>query len=233
MNVQVLKVEDVSFYYGKEKVLNNINFTVNSGEFVILTGENGAAKTTLIRNILGLLTPATGTVKIPKMNQVGKPLRIGYVPQNVTAFNAGFPSTVQQLVESGRYPNGKWFKRLTKHDFEHVDKALESVGMTEFRDRKIGELSGGQKQRINLARVFAMDPDFFVLDEPTSGMDISSRRSFYRLLRHSAKEHNKAILMVTHADQEVKDFYTRHIHLYREEDSPWRCFSMTSSNEPF
>ena len=187
----LVSVKNLSFYYDREKVLNEVNFEVNPGEFVILTGENGAAKSTLLKNILG---------------------------------------RVQEFVESGRYPKGRWFKRLDAHDKEHVDRALSAVGMSHLRHKKIGELSGGQKQRICLARVFATDPDFFVLDEPTTGMDIESRRAFYRLLRHACKHHGKSILMVTHADQEIEGFYTREIRLVREEGTPWRCFSLTSSN---
>lgn len=227
----VLEVSDLSFYYDNEKVLNDINFSIDEGEFVILTGENGAAKSTLIKNILGLLKPATGKITLAETNHLDDKLSIGYVPQNVTAFNAGFPSTIQKLVESGRYPKDRWFKRLDKNDYEHVDRALESVGMSHLRHKKIGELSGGQKQRINLARVFAMDPDLFILDEPTTGMDVQSRNSFYRLLRHSCRVHGKTILMVTHADQELEGYYNREIRLFREEGTLWRCFSMTSSKE--
>lgn len=228
--MSLLEVHDLSFYYDDEKVLDSINFTIEPGEFVILTGENGAAKSTLIKNILGLLNPATGRVIYSKLNQFGEKLSIGYVPQNVTSFNAGFPSTVQKLVESGRYPKGRWFKKLDDTDYEHVDRALKSVGMDHLRDRKVGELSGGQKQRINLARTFAMDPDFYVLDEPTTGMDVASRKSFYKLLRHTSKIHGKAILMVTHADNELDGFFDREIRLVREGGTPWSCFSMTSSN---
>ena len=86
----LVSVKNLSFYYDREKVLNEVNFEVNPGEFVILTGENGAAKSTLLKNILGLLKPASGTVTIAKTNALGKPLSIGYVPQNVNSFNAGF-----------------------------------------------------------------------------------------------------------------------------------------------
>lgn len=227
----ILEVKDLSFAYGKEKVLNNVNFKIDQGEFVILTGENGAAKTTLLKCCLGLLQPATGEVKMAEYNEKGNKLTIGYLPQTITSFNAGFPSTVQRLVESGRYSKGRWFKKLDGHDHAHVDKALESVGMTEYRNHKIGELSGGQKQRINLARIFAMNPDFFVLDEPTTGMDIASRTSFYDLLRHTAHVHGKTVLMVTHVDKELDGYYDREIRLVREEGSPWRCFSMISSSE--
>lgn len=141
----LVSVKNLSFYYDREKVLNEVNFEVNPGEFVILTGENGAAKSTLLKNILGLLKPASGTVTIAKTNALGKPLSIGYVPQNVNSFNAGFPSRVQEFVESGRYPKDRWFKRLDAHDKEHVDRALSAVGMSHLRHKKIGELSGGQK----------------------------------------------------------------------------------------
>ena len=218
----------MSFHYDDEPVLSNITFTVNPGEFVMLTGENGAAKTTLLRNILGLLDPSTGEVNISKKNADNEELKIGYVPQQVASFNIGFPSTVLELVESGRYPQNKWFKRLTKNDHEHVKRALDSVGMWETRHKKIGELSGGQKQRISLARVFAMDPDLFVLDEPTTGMDSESRDKFYRLLKHNSKVHNKAILMVTHDHLELRPYVDKHIKLLRKENSPWRCFSMDS-----
>ncbi|WP_124058293.1 metal ABC transporter ATP-binding protein [Vaginisenegalia massiliensis] len=230
--MNILKVEDLSFFYEKEQVLNRVNFEVNQGEFVILTGENGAAKSTLLKTILGLLKPASGSVTMAKTTADGKKLSVGYVPQNVNSFNAGFPSTVQQLVESGRYSENGWFKKLSRQDHEHVDRALSSVGMTQFRHRKIGELSGGQKQKICLARVFAQDPDFFVMDEPTTGMDRQSRRSFYELLRHACQHHGKTILMVTHADDEIEGYYTREIRLVREEGTQWRCFSMTSSNVP-
>ncbi|MDN6162183.1 MAG: metal ABC transporter ATP-binding protein [Atopostipes sp.] len=223
-----IEVEDLSFKYDADPVLSEINFTVASGEFVMLTGENGAAKSTLLRNILGLLGPSTGRVKIAPKNEQGKELKIGYVPQTVSSFNTGFPTTVLELVESGRYPQNRWFKRLDRTDHKHVRKALESVGMWDIRHKKVGELSGGQKQRISLARIFAMDPDLFVLDEPTTGMDIESRKNFYRLLRHNAKAHNKGILMVSHDDLELHSYIDKHIELLRKENCPWRCFSMDS-----
>ncbi|MBG9981430.1 metal ABC transporter ATP-binding protein [Facklamia sp. DSM 111018] len=227
--MEILSVKDLSFYYEEEKVLNNISFTIHDGEFVILTGENGAAKSTLVKNIIGLLKPATGEVNLTKKNSLGEKLSVGYVAQNINAFNSGFPSTVQRFVESGRYSKDRWFKPLNSRDYEHVERALAAVGMTEMRQKLIGQLSGGQKQRVILARIFALDPDFFVLDEPTNGMDRFSRREFYKLLHHLAHEHGKSIMMVTHADEEIEGYYDREIRLIREEGSPWRCFSMTSS----
>ncbi|WP_028274872.1 metal ABC transporter ATP-binding protein [Atopococcus tabaci] len=226
-----IEVENLAFYYEDEPVLENITFTVDAGEFVMLTGENGAAKTTLLRNVLGLLKPTKGNVTLASKNVRGDKLSIGYIPQQVASFNAGFPSTVIELVQSGRYPRGKWFRRMDEEDHEHVRRALESVGMWDMRHKKIGELSGGQKQRISIARVFATDPDLFVLDEPTTGMDIQSRTEFYSLLQHNSQVHGKGILMVTHDHDEIKQYADKHIQLIRKEDTPWRCFSMDSCKE--
>ncbi|HJA90140.1 MAG TPA: metal ABC transporter ATP-binding protein [Candidatus Jeotgalibaca merdavium] len=226
--MRYIDVKDLTFYYDDEPVLMDVNYHVDEGEFVILTGENGAAKSTLIRSTLGLLKPAKGTIEVAKTNAKGEKLSIGYIPQQIASFNAGFPSTVLELVCSGRYSRNGWFKKLQKKDLEHVQKALESVGMWEMRHKRIGDLSGGQKQRISLARMFATDPDLLVLDEPTTGMDEESRKNFYRLLRHSAHQHQKAVLMITHDHEDIKEFADREIRLVRREDTPWRCFHMNS-----
>ena len=145
--MRYITVEGLSFQYDAEPVLDNIHYHLDSGEFVTLTGENGAAKSTLIKATLGILKPKKGTVTISDTNKDGKKLRMAYLPQQIASFNAGFPSTVYEFVKSGRYPHQGWFRRLNKHDLEHVQRALESVGMWENRHKQIGHLSGGQKQR--------------------------------------------------------------------------------------
>jgi len=227
-----IDVKNLTFYYDEEPVLENVSYHVDPGEFVILTGENGAAKSTLVKATLGLLKASKGEIFLSKTNNQGRKLRIGYIPQQIASFNAGFPSTVLELVQSGRYPRGKWFKRLDKHDHDHVQKALEAVGMWESRKKRIGDLSGGQKQRISIARMFVSDPDLYILDEPTTGMDESSRNEFYRLMRHNAHVHGKSVLMITHDAQDLREYVDRHIRLIRNDDSPWRCFHLHSQEMP-
>lgn len=229
--MRYLTVKDLTFYYDKEPVLEGVSYHIDAGEFVTLTGENGAAKSTLLKASLGLLKASQGSVKRASVNRDGQPLRIAYLPQTVASFNSGFPSTVEEFVTSGRYPRKSWWKRLTEHDQEHVQVSLEAVGLWEQRKSFIGALSGGQKQRLALARMFASDPDFFILDEPTTGMDAVSKDDFYELMHHSAHKHGKAVLMVTHDPEEVADYADRNIHLLRKQDSPWRCFQLHQGEE--
>ncbi|HEL1829220.1 TPA: metal ABC transporter ATP-binding protein [Streptococcus suis] len=229
--MRYITVEDLSFYYDKEPVLEHIHYYLDSGEFVTLTGENGAAKTTLIKATLGILKPKQGKVSIAEKSIKGKKLRMAYLPQQIASFNAGFPSTVYEFVKSGRYPRQGWFRRLTAHDEEHVRISLESVGMWEHRDKRLGALSGGQKQRAVIARMFASDPDIFILDEPTTGMDAGTKDAFYQLMHHSAKKHGKSILMITHDPDELNKYADRNIHLVRDQQSPWRCFNVHEADE--
>lgn len=229
--MRYITVESLSFQYDNEPVLENINYHLDSGEFVTLTGENGAAKTTLIKATLGILKAKSGKIEIAQKSVRKKKLRIAYLPQQIASFNAGFPSTVEEFVTSGRYPRKGWFRRLTKHDEDHVRMSLESVGMWEHRHQRLGSLSGGQKQRTVIARMFASDPDIFILDEPTTGMDSGTKTAFYDLMHHSAKRHEKSVLMITHDPDELKRYVDRNIYLVRNQMSPWRCFNVHEADE--
>mgnify|MGYP002652632374 CR=1 FL=1 len=195
--MRYITVEDLSFYYDKEPVLEHINYSVDSGEFVTLTGENGAAKTTLIKASLGILQPRIGNVTISKTNTQGKKLRIAYLPQQIASFNAGFPSTVYEFVKSGRYPRKGWFRRLNAHDEKHIKASLDSVGMWEHRDKRIGSLSGGQKQRVAIARALSMNPDVMLFDEPTSALDPEMVGDVLNVMKDLAKQ-GMTMIIVTH-----------------------------------
>lgn len=228
--MRYIDVKNVSFQYEDNFVLEDISYYVDSGEFVTLTGENGAAKSTLIKVTLGILKVKSGKISLATYNRHNHKLRIAYVPQQVSSFNSGFPSTVLEFVRSGCYPRNSWFRRLTKEDDESVQIALKSVGLWGFRRRMIGTLSGGQKQRLVIARTFASDPDLFVLDEPTVGMDNATKTDFYQLMAHRAHEHGKSVLMVTHDPEAVRIYVDRNIHLARDKNGKFECFMHHSIN---
>ncbi|MFY4775026.1 metal ABC transporter ATP-binding protein [Metabacillus sp. RGM 3146] len=231
--MELLAANNVQFKYEKEVILDDISFSIHKGEFVTLTGPNGAAKSTLLRIMLGLLKPSKGSVKIHRRIDNGRKLVIGYVPQQIASFNSGFPSTVLELVQSGRFQRGHWFKALSKLDHMIVEQSLRAVDMWKYRYAKIGELSGGQKQRICISRVLASEPDLLVLDEPTTGMDAESRESFYQLMRHHADEHGRTILMVTHDSEGAGSAADRNILLERKENTEWKCFTLASCSTHF
>ncbi|USK33151.1 metal ABC transporter ATP-binding protein [Bacillus sp. F19] len=231
--MKLVSLSNVVFGYSHTPSLNGVSFEIQSGEFVGVTGPNGASKSTLLRVMLGLLKPWEGTVTLSKNNAEGKRLTIGYVPQQIASFNTGFPSTVLELVCSGRFTKYKWFKRLNREDEEKIENALKMVGMWEFRHHKIGALSGGQKQKIIIARVLAADPDLLVLDEPTTGMDAESRKGFYDFMSHQVKTHSRTIVIVTHEQNEAQKYLDKMIRLERGEKGGWKCLTWNSCSEHF
>ncbi|TFE26916.1 metal ABC transporter ATP-binding protein [Cohnella luojiensis] len=226
-------MKNVVFGYGDSPCLEDVDIEIHNGEFVAVTGPNGASKTTLLKLSLGLLQPWSGTVARASKRADGKKLVVGYVPQQIAAFNSGFPSTVLEFVLSGTYARGKWFKPASGEDRELSEQALKQVGMWELRNRMIGELSGGQKQRICIARALAQQPDLLVLDEPSNGMDTDSRSRLYALLGGLVKERDMTVVMVTHSLSEASPYLDRIIELEKKEAGGWKCCTTTSCKGHF
>jgi len=231
--MELVAMDDVVFGFDDVPSLEDVSLEIRSGEFVAVTGPNGASKTTLLRLMLGLLKPWKGKVSLAPRGTSGRKLTIGYVPQQIAAFNTGFPSSILEFVRSGRYSKGSWLRRLNAHDHAMTEQALKQVGMWHLRHRKIGELSGGQKQRICIARALAMEPDLLVLDEPTTGMDQDSRFGFYELMKAQTEQYGRTVVMVTHGLSEVSPYLDRIIELERKEDGKWRCCTTTSCRGHF
>ncbi|MDR6884179.1 metal ABC transporter ATP-binding protein [Bacillus sp. 3255] len=229
----IASLKEVEFGYTDIPCLQDADVEIQSGEFVVVTGPNGAAKSTLLKLILGLIEPWKGRVYLSPKNGEGKKLQVGYVPQQIAAFNSGFPSSIREFVRSGRYASGSWLRKLNGEDERVTETALRQVGMWDLRKRKIGELSGGQKQRICIARVLAQEPDVLVLDEPATGMDQDSRSGFYELMHHHVSIHKRTVIMVTHHLDEVSPYLDRIIALERKEDGGWRCCTTTSCSGHF
>ncbi len=226
-------MREVVFGYGEDPVIDRLSLDIEAGQFIGITGPNGAAKTTLLKLMLGLLRPWSGTVALNKELAADGRLEIGYVPQQVASFNAGFPSKVIELVRSGCYGRLGLFRRFTKEHEELVERCLRQVDMWEYRDRRIGELSGGQKQRICIARALAQQPQVLVLDEPATGMDLESRTGFYGLMRHYVQAHGRTVIMVTHGLEETSPYLDSIISLERKEQEGWTCLVTNSCSAHF
>ena len=121
----------------------------------------------------------------------------------ISFFNAGFPSTVKEFVTSGRFPRNGWFKRVTSHDLEHVEKSLRSVGMWEQRDKRMGALSGGQKQRVAIARALVNRPKVLLLYEPLGALDLKLRKQMQFELKRLQKKIGITFIYVTHDQEEA------------------------------
>jgi len=191
----IIEINNLDFTYNGEAILQDVNLTVPEKDFVAIIGPNGGGKTTLIKLILGLLTPDKGTIRIN-----GKPPReasscIGYVPQDIH-LNQSFPITVMDVVLMGKLDPKRRLSRRSAANRSDALAALERMNMTAYADKKIGTLSGGQRQRVFIARALVTDPKLLLLDEPTSSIDTKGQADFYQFL----KEFNKdiTILVVSH-----------------------------------
>ena len=211
----LIELVDVDFGYTATPVVRDISLRIDSGEYVAVVGPNGSGKSTLMKLMLGLLTPDEGTARLfgQPSHKFDDGARIGYVAQHASA-SKEMPITVREVVKMGRFPH-VGFGRLSRADHAIVDRALETVGMTAFANRRITQLSGGQRQRAFIARALAGEADLLVLDEPTVGVDVESVEAFYDLLK-GLNDEGITILLIEHDLGAVTDHAERVVCLNRE-----------------
>ena len=185
--------DDVSFSYGEEPILEDVNLRVDHGEFIGIIGPNGGGKTTLLRLILGLIFPNRGTVRVFGRSPKEVAHRIGYVPQHLL-FDASFPATVFDIVSMGQI--GRRLECGKEEKKQAAMEALAAVDLTQFAHRSFAGLSGGQRQRVLIARALAFNPKMLLFDEPTANVDSSSGEKLYRILAELNKR--MTILVVSH-----------------------------------
>ncbi len=174
-----IEVKNLSFSYNKESpVIDNLSFTVKKGDYLGIIGPNGGGKTTLVKLILGLLSPTRGSVCV-----LGN---CGYVPQKAAQEIAGLPATVKEILESGK-----------KENTQKIDEMANITGVKKYENKLISELSGGERQKVFITRALIKNPDILVLDEPSAGVDVSSQDNFYSFLR-KINEKGITIIFVSH-----------------------------------
>lgn len=198
MSDAVIEIENLSFSYGAEPVLEGVSLTVHRGDVLGLIGPNGSGKTTLLKLILGLLSPPRGTIRLFGQENVRNNSRVGYVRQRSWDFERNFPASVEEIVRMGRLPRVSKWRIWSREDSEAVERALRAVHIEDLRRRPISELSGGQQQRVFLARVLSQDPELLLLDEPTSAVDPHAEAEFYALLGQLNREQGLTVILVSH-----------------------------------
>jgi zinc transport system ATP-binding protein len=191
----VIEFDDVSFSYNGTPVLEHISLAVQEHDFLSIVGPNGGGKTTILRLILGLVTPSKGRVSVFGMTPEKARGRIGYMPQT-TSLDRLFPVSVLDVVLMGRLGAGARYGIYTRPDYRAAREALEKVGLGDAGERSFAELSGGQYQRVLIARALASNPDLLLLDEPTANVDIAVETGFYQFLRTLSER--MTIMLVTH-----------------------------------
>jgi zinc transport system ATP-binding protein len=194
-NTAVVKLENIWAQYNGEPVLEDINLSIGQEDFLGVIGPNGGGKTTLLKIILGLISPSHGKVSVLGKSPQKSRTSIGYVPQTTT-FDRNFPINIRDVVLMGRYSSTGLFKHYQKSDNEAAQKALETVNIANLKNRQIGKLSGGEQQRAFIARALVAQPKLLLLDEPTASVDPAMQTEFYELLNRLKKQ--MAIVLVSH-----------------------------------
>jgi len=201
----IISITDLQVAYQNTIVLDEVTVEIPEGQITGIIGPNGSGKTTLLKSIMGLIPIKKGTIQIfgQQLDSIRKEL--AYVPQRESV-DWNFPASVFDVVAMGRLNTHKWWKRLNQDDLSIINKALEQVQLTEFRDRQIGQLSGGQQQRVFLARALAQQAQIILMDEPFVGVDMVSQSAILDVL-FELREQCKSMIIVHHDLLTVSNYF--------------------------
>jgi ABC-type Mn2+/Zn2+ transport system ATPase subunit len=188
-----LEVKNISIGYGDKTILKDLSFQIPHGSRVAVVGPNGAGKSTLFKALVGLLPLQNGDIIIHGESLGTHKDCVAYVPQREEV-DWRFPVTVDDVVMMGRFSQMGWFKRAKTYDKEMVQKSLAQMGIADLAGQSIGQLSGGQQQRAFLARAIAQEPHILLMDEPFTGVDITTQEATLRLLDHLQEQEVTAIV---------------------------------------
>lgn len=199
----VISVEDLNVAYGNHRVITDLSFTVNEGDFMVVIGENGVGKTTLVRALLGLLKPRSGEIDIPTNT------KIGYVPQ-FRNIDEEYPLSIRDFVSLN---SGKgvipW---LSKRERARVDRMIRMTDLTAIADRPLGLASGGEKQRAYLAQALLQSPQLLILDESTASLDNEMKYELLDLVTRFQQD-NLSVMFITHDWDLARHFGTRFLQM--------------------
>lgn len=203
---KLIEIEHITACYGSKTVLPDASLVLYENDFLGIIGPNGGGKTTLLKVILGLLTPIKGTIRFYQEGKEVPSLQMGYLPQ-MNQIDRKFPITVQEVIASGLASDKPLMRSFTDKQTQRIEEVAEQMGVTDLLKRAIGELSGGQLQRVLLGRAIVSHPKVLILDEPNSYIDKQFESQFYTLLHEINKE--SAVILVSHDVETVKKLVNR------------------------
>ena len=206
--MDIITCNNITVHNERTLALDDVSFSVKSGEFLTIVGENGAGKSTLARVILGILAPDSGSVSVSD-EIFGK---IGYLPQQSSA-QRDFPASVYEVVLSGNIGATGLFPFYTRSQKARARANMEMLGITGIAQKSYRALSGGQQQRVLLARALCAADKVLLLDEPTAGLDPLVTKELYSIVRHLCDEHQMTIIMVSHDIPAAMKYSDRILHL--------------------
>jgi len=192
---KLIELKDVTAGYGEKIVLRDVSLDLWEDDFLGIIGPNGGGKTTLLKVILGLLSPLSGSIQFFQSETKVSSLKIGYLPQ-LNLIDKKFPISVREVISSGLSSEKPLFRGFNREQKEQIEKVIAQMGLEELETRPIGELSGGQLQRVLLGRSIVSQPQVLILDEPSSYVDKRFESQFYKLLEEINKQ--SAIILVSH-----------------------------------
>lgn len=207
--MSLLSCSNVSLGYGGTKIVENLNFHIDAGDYLCIVGENGAGKTTLMKTLLGLIPIVGGDIIF---DEGLMPNEIGYLPQQ-TEFQKDFPASVWEVVLSGCL-NRQGLRPFYSNDEKELAlKNLERLGISNLSKQCYRELSGGQQQRVLLARALCATQKVLLLDEPVVGLDPQATIDMYQLIKELNENNNITIIMISHDIVSATKYASHILHI--------------------
>ncbi len=208
----IIEIKNLSINLAGENVLENINLTIDRGDFIAVLGPNGSGKSTLLKAILGLITPTAGDIKVFGKKIKRGNQKIGYSPQ-AKPFDPDIPITGRDYVSLGLVTNGFASFLPIAGVKSKTDKVLRQMDAEDLAHKKLGKMSGGEQQRISLAQALVSDPHLLLLDEPLANLDISYQSEILQRISKYHKEHCHTILLVAHDVNPLLPYIDKVIYL--------------------
>lgn len=204
--MKAIEIKNANFSYDSDPILKDLNLTIYNKEKIAIIGGNGVGKTTLIKIIVGELKLNMGSIKIFEEDFNTSSLkRIGYVPQSQKENLYTFPITVKELVTLQLYDSLGKFKIPKREHYNETMNLLKKMNLEKYANYPIRELSGGLRQRVVIARALMNNPDILIFDEPTSGVDESSKIQFAKTIEELNKKFDVSIILITHELDWIKN----------------------------